>query len=240
MNSSIPKAKQKQYADYVKQITPTHSLPMNMAKAFLTGGVICVVGQIITNFAKSRGLDQDMAGTWCSVTLVFISVILTGFNIYPKIGKFGGAGSLVPITGFANSVDRPCPLNIKRRSGLWNRLQDFHHCRSCDSLRNHEFLDCRSDLLSSENNGGDFMNPQTPARLTGSASMSFQNPVYVVSCASVVGKKEGEGPLGSKFDLVCEELCLERLPGKLRKAPCKKKQPHWPLEKPDLLQGISA
>ena len=102
MNSSIPKAKQKQYADYVKQITPTHSLPMNMAKAFLTGGVICVVGQIITNFAKSRGLDQDMAGTWCSVTLVFISVILTGFNIYPKIGKFGGAGSLVPITGFAN------------------------------------------------------------------------------------------------------------------------------------------
>ena len=52
MNSSIPKAKQKQYADYVKQITPTHSLPMNMAKAFLTGGVICVVGQIITNFCK--------------------------------------------------------------------------------------------------------------------------------------------------------------------------------------------
>lgn len=49
------------------------------------------------------------------------------------------------------------------------------------------------------------MNPQTPARLTGSASMSFQNPVYVISCASVVGKKEGEGPLGSKFDLVCEE-----------------------------------
>ena len=53
MNSSIPKAKQKQYADYVKQITPTHSLPMNMAKAFLTGGVICVVGQIITNLKKN-------------------------------------------------------------------------------------------------------------------------------------------------------------------------------------------
>lgn len=106
MNSSIPKAKQKQYADYVKQITPTHSLPMNMAKAFLTGGVICVVGQIITNFANPE--DQTRyGGTWCSVTLVFISVILTGFNIYPKIGKFGGAGSLVPITGFANSVAAP-------------------------------------------------------------------------------------------------------------------------------------
>ena len=118
MNSSIPKAKQKQYADYVKQITPTHSLPMNMAKAFFTGGVICVVGQIITNFAKSRGLDQDMAGTWCSVTLVFISVILTGFNIYPKIGKFGGAGSLVPITGFANSVAAPA-IEYKTEGQVW-------------------------------------------------------------------------------------------------------------------------
>ena len=75
MNSSIPKAKQKQYADYVKQITPTHSLPMNMAKAFLTGGVICVVGQIITNFAKSRGLDQDTAGTWCLSVLFLPDLI---------------------------------------------------------------------------------------------------------------------------------------------------------------------
>ena len=130
MNSSIPKAKQKQYADYVKQITPTHSLPMNMAKAFLTGGVICVVGQIITNFAKSRGLDQDMAGTWCSVTLVFISVILTGFNIYPKIGKFGGAGSLVPIitgvqinwnvqeagAGVMDEFGTPLPQHVDRKS----------------------------------------------------------------------------------------------------------------------------
>ena len=96
--------KQKKYEQYVKSVTPTHSLPINMAKAFLTGGLICVAGQFITNFAKNAGLDQEMAGTWCSVTLVFISVILTGFNIYPKIGKFGGAGSLVPITGFANSV----------------------------------------------------------------------------------------------------------------------------------------
>ena len=58
------------------------------------------------------------------------------------------------------------------------------------------------------------MNPQTPARLTGSASMSFQNPVYVVSCASVVGKKEGEGPLGANLIWSAKNLCLERLPGK--------------------------
>ena len=99
--------KKQQYNDYVEQITPKHNLLKNMLCAFLVGGLICVLGQIITNFAKSQGLDQEMAGTWCSITLVFISVILTGFNLYPKIGKFGGAGSLVPITGFANSVAAP-------------------------------------------------------------------------------------------------------------------------------------
>ena len=96
--------KQKEYEKYVKEITPTHSLPRNMAKAFLTGGLICVIGQFILNFAKSRGLDQEMAGSWCSMILILLSVILTGLNLYPKIGKFGGAGALVPITGFANSV----------------------------------------------------------------------------------------------------------------------------------------
>ena len=82
------------------------------------------------------------------------------------------------------------------------------------------------------------MNPQTPARLTGSASMNFQNPVYIVSCASVVGKKEGEGPLGPLFDqegkdllganLIwsAKSLCSEKIPGKLRKVPCKKKLPN--------------
>ncbi len=71
------------------------------------------------------------------------------------------------------------------------------------------------------------MNSQTPARLTGSASMSFQNPVYVVSCASVVGKKEGEGPLW-EANLIwsAKSLCLERIPGKLRTVPCKKKLPN--------------
>ena len=104
MASPIQQEKQKKYQEYVKQITPTHNLPLNMGKAFVTGGIICLVGQFILNFAKSRGLDSEMAGTWCSVTLILISVILTGLNIYPKIGKFGGAGALVPITGFANSV----------------------------------------------------------------------------------------------------------------------------------------
>lgn len=104
MPTSEQLKKQKQYEQYVKQITPTHSLPLNMLKAFITGGLICVLGQWILNLASSFGADKEAAGNWCSLILILLSVILTGLNIYPKIGKFGGAGGLVPITGFANSV----------------------------------------------------------------------------------------------------------------------------------------
>ncbi len=104
MTTQQEQKKQKQYEKYVKEITPTHSLPLNMVKAFVCGGLICTLGQAILNFAQSRGLDRDTAGTWCSLILIFLSVLLTGLNIYPKIAKFAGAGSLVPITGFANSV----------------------------------------------------------------------------------------------------------------------------------------
>lgn len=96
--------KQKQYEQYVKEVTPVHRLWPNMCKAFLTGGIICVLGQVILNYAKRLGLDQDTSGSWCSLILILLSVILTGCNLYSKIGKFGGAGGLVPITGFANSV----------------------------------------------------------------------------------------------------------------------------------------
>lgn len=96
--------KAKQYEKYVKEMTPTHSLPLNMLKAFFTGGLFCILGQWILNIAKSAGASKDIAGTWCSVLLILLSVLLTGFNLYNRIGKFGGAGALVPITGFANSV----------------------------------------------------------------------------------------------------------------------------------------
>ena len=84
----------KKYEQYVKQLTPTHSLPLNMAKAFLTGGLICLLGQVILNTAQALGADASDSRTWCSVILILLSVLLTGFGIYPKIGKFGGAGSL--------------------------------------------------------------------------------------------------------------------------------------------------
>lgn len=102
--------KQKQqeaYKNYVKQKTPVHSLPANMAKAFVTGGVICTLGQMILNVCENMGLGKDVSGSVTSVSLVFLSVVLTGWNLYPQIAKWGGAGALVPITGFANSVAAP-------------------------------------------------------------------------------------------------------------------------------------
>jgi len=104
---SLSEEQKKQYGDYVEQVTPKHNLWMNMLKAFITGGIICVIGQGIMNYAKSLGLDQESAGAWTAIILVFASAMLTGLNIYPKIAKFGGAGALVPITGFANSVAAP-------------------------------------------------------------------------------------------------------------------------------------
>lgn len=95
---------QKRYERYVKSVTPVHSLPKNMGKAFLVGGIICVIGQWLLNMGQNYGLDKETAGAWCSGILILASVILTGLNIYPKLAKFAGAGSLVPITGFANSV----------------------------------------------------------------------------------------------------------------------------------------
>lgn len=104
---NMGKEQEAAYEAYVKQVTPTHNLFSQMAKAFLVGGIICCIGQFITNTAMDFGLDQETAGSWCSMLLVLLSVVLTGFGVYPKIVKWGGAGALVPITGFANSVAAP-------------------------------------------------------------------------------------------------------------------------------------
>lgn len=97
----------KEYNEYVKQVTPTHSLLGNMAKAFVTGGAICTIGQIFLNFFEGIGLEKTSAGSAVSLCLILLSVLLTGCNLYQKLAKFGGAGTLVPITGFANSVAAP-------------------------------------------------------------------------------------------------------------------------------------
>ena len=99
---------QKKYGDYVKKVTPVHSLGLSMVRAFLTGGTICLLGQIITNtLTGPMGMGREEAAAWTLLALIFLSVLLTGLNLFQKIVKFGGAGALVPITGFANSVAAP-------------------------------------------------------------------------------------------------------------------------------------
>ena len=100
-------AKKNEYEKYVKTKTPVRKLLPDMIRAFIVGGIICVMGQFILNYCERLGLDKDVSGSWCSLILVLISVILTGFGIYPQIANWGGAGALVPITGFANSVAAP-------------------------------------------------------------------------------------------------------------------------------------
>lgn len=97
--------KEKEYQKYVEEISPKTNLLLQMIKAFIMGGLICCLGQLIVNIGiNSFGLEKEIAANWCSVILILLSALLTGFNIYGKLVKWGGAGALVPITGFANSV----------------------------------------------------------------------------------------------------------------------------------------
>lgn len=97
----------KEYLDYVDKKSPNSPILKNCFNAFWVGGLICSIGQIIFDFCKYKGFDDTACSTIVSITLIGIAAILTGLNIFNKIGKFAGAGSLVPITGFANSIVSP-------------------------------------------------------------------------------------------------------------------------------------
>ena len=97
----------KEYQEYVSQKQKKSPIVKDTVLAFLIGGAICTLGQGIMEAWMAAGLDKEGAGTMTSVSLVFLSVLLTGLNLYNKIGRFGGAGTLVPITGFANAVASP-------------------------------------------------------------------------------------------------------------------------------------
>lgn len=95
------------YQDYVDKKSPNSPILKNCFNAFWVGGLICTIGQIILNICKERGFDTTTSGTIVSILLIGISAFLTGLNLFNKIGKFAGAGSLIPITGFANSIVSP-------------------------------------------------------------------------------------------------------------------------------------
>lgn len=96
-----------EYAEYTRKHKPRSKIGRNTLRAFLCGGTICTFGQGLTTLYTGLGLEQEAAGTACSLSLILIGVVLTAFGVYDRIAKFAGAGSLVPITGFANSVAAP-------------------------------------------------------------------------------------------------------------------------------------
>ena len=105
MTNTAAQARNKEYNKFVKQVTPTHNLPLNMLKAFIMGGIICCLGQLIINTALNfGGVSQKDAPLWCNLFLILLSCILTVLNVYAPLANWGGAGALVPITGFANGV----------------------------------------------------------------------------------------------------------------------------------------
>ncbi len=97
----------KEYSDYVDKKSPNSPILKNCFNAFWVGGLICSIGQIIMDFCVYKGMDNTLASTVVSISLIAVSAILTGLNVFNRIGKFAGAGSLVPITGFANSIVSP-------------------------------------------------------------------------------------------------------------------------------------
>ena len=96
-----------EYAKYADQFAPRSTLLPDMLRAFLFGGIICCIGQGLSQFYLYCGLDKDSAASAVSITLIFLSALLTGLGIYDDLARLGGAGTLVPITGFANAVASP-------------------------------------------------------------------------------------------------------------------------------------
>ena len=97
----------REYQSLAEKYYPSSPTGKNILIAFLVGGAICTLGEIIQQIAMSKGLERQDAATVTSVVLIFLSILLTGLDVYDKIAKFAGAGTLVPITGFANSIAAP-------------------------------------------------------------------------------------------------------------------------------------
>lgn len=107
LNEKDKAQREQKYNDYVEKVTPKHNILKNVFNAFIIGGIICTIGEFFIKLYTSWGADKDLAALFNTLTLVFISIVLTGFGVYSKIAKYGGAGTIVPITGFANSVAAP-------------------------------------------------------------------------------------------------------------------------------------
>ena len=118
MNQKEQQLRNKQYNEYVKQVTPTHNSWFTFIKAYVVGGIICLIGQGFHDLFMYMGIPHTLANSYVLLTLIFLSVLLTGFNLVSPIAKFAGAGYLVPITGFANSV-ASCAIEFKKEGQVF-------------------------------------------------------------------------------------------------------------------------
>ncbi|WP_178042588.1 SpoVA/SpoVAEb family sporulation membrane protein [Frisingicoccus sp.] len=109
---------EKEYQAYVEQVTPKVNGWLSFCKAYVSGGIICVIGQCLYNWFKAQGMMHTLANNYATLLLILASVLLTGFNLVGPITKFAGAGYLVPITGFANSV-ASCAIEFKREGQVF-------------------------------------------------------------------------------------------------------------------------
>lgn len=108
----------KDYGKFADRKVPKPTYLKNMILAFIVGGSICTIGQFINNYLSSNGYNEELAGMGTSIAMVFLGALLTGLGIYDKIGKIGGAGAAVPITGFANSIVAPA-MEYKREGFIF-------------------------------------------------------------------------------------------------------------------------
>ena len=106
-NMNVMNMDKKQYSAYVKERSKNSPLAINMLNAFLYGGAICTVGQAVSELWRLAGMDKPQAASATSVTMIFIGAFLTGISVYDNLAKHGGAGTIIPITGFANSIVSP-------------------------------------------------------------------------------------------------------------------------------------
>ncbi|MEF9952733.1 MAG: stage V sporulation protein AC [Clostridium sp.] len=113
MEKKIEKKLSKKYSSMVDKESPPSNIFINCIKAFIVGGIICAIGQFVMNFFISFGVDSEELGGVVSLVMIFLGAFLTGLGVYDKIGSFAGAGSIVPITGFANSIVSPA-MEFKR------------------------------------------------------------------------------------------------------------------------------
>lgn len=108
----------KDYEKFANAKVPKPTYVKNMVLAFLVGGIICTIGQFINNYLSNNGYNEELAGMATSIFMVFLGALLTGLGVYDKIGKVGGAGAAVPITGFANSIVAPA-MEYKREGFIF-------------------------------------------------------------------------------------------------------------------------